>query len=74
MQNISQLIWPVASAEPLETRLAAWTPQFNAFGRLQRSLLHTRFDLPATPGYAGVYTDNKNPVEYVIARQTRGAR
>ncbi|MDQ3621081.1 MAG: fused MFS/spermidine synthase [Verrucomicrobiota bacterium] len=64
----------VASREPIEPRIERWKAGHSDRSLAQWALLKTRCNLPAEPEYRGGFSDDYNPVEYVVARQLRALR
>ncbi len=64
----------VASREPIEPRIERWKAGHPNRSLPQWALLKTRCDLPAETEYRGGFSDDHNPVEYVVARQVRALR
>jgi spermidine synthase len=65
----SQNLIIVASNAPLQPRIDAWSAAAGARDRATARLLGTRVKLPTDAQSDDLFTDNHNPVEFIVARQ-----
>jgi spermidine synthase len=63
----------VAGSVDVEAKIAAWRVAHAGQRSPIAALLDTRLTLPHEPKVRGLFTDNRNPVEYIVARQTVAA-
>ncbi len=61
----------VASAAPLEPRIAEWRRTQQVSRPDLARLLGSRIDTVISPDPSAIFTDDHNPVEYIVARQLR---
>jgi spermidine synthase len=65
----------VGSATNLSDREKRWQQQSGLARDIRiNNLLGAKHDVPATPEDTGIFTDDHNPVEYVVAMQLRAQR